>query len=84
MAELEDMPLKEFHSRLASILGTITTDNIVRMLEINGVVRDGKVEINRLQGTFESLFQDAGVLLINEIVKQPYVAKERLGNKKQD
>ncbi|WP_158435177.1 hypothetical protein [Nitrososphaera viennensis] len=74
------MPLKEFQRRLAKLLGTITADSIVRMLESNGVVKDDKVDINRLQGSLESLFQDAGILLINEIVKEPYVTQDKAGN----
>jgi len=64
------MSLDEFHRRLERILGVITTDNIIRVLEGNGVVMNSEVDLTRLQGSFESLFQDAGVLLINEIVKE--------------
>ncbi|AIC16234.1 hypothetical protein NWT39_09710 [Nitrososphaera viennensis] len=80
MADMRSMPLKEFQRRLAKLLGTITADSIVRMLESNGVVKDDKVDINRLQGSLESLFQDAGILLINEIVKEPYVTQDKAGN----
>lgn len=80
MAGLEDMSVEEFHRRLAGLLGTKTADIIVMMLKSNGIAKDGRVEINRIQGMFESLFQDAGVLIIGEIVKQPYVAKKRSGN----
>jgi len=66
------MPLKEFHRRLARILGTTTTDSIVKVLETNGVITNNEVDLTRLQGSFESLFQDAGVLLMNEIVKEPF------------
>lgn len=80
MAAQGDMHVEEFRRRLANVLGTTTTSTIVRMLEDNGIVKEDRVEVNRLQGTFESLFQDAGILIINEIVKQPYVTKKRPSN----
>jgi hypothetical protein len=83
VAAVRNMPLKEFQRRLTKLLGTTTTESIVRVLESNGVVKDNEVDISRLQGSFESLFQDAGVLLINEIVKEPNAVQDNV-HKTQD
>jgi hypothetical protein len=82
MVEMHFIPLAEFQNRLEEILGESALLSISKMLESEGIIENDRVDLDRLQVSLESIFHDAGSLLITAIMEQSitYSNKPRASN----